>query len=153
MPTSVATIQIDAAAADVYRYVATPHLLSQWVGGLRPGSRVGGDSEVKLGLRSPDRSHASAGGTEPEIIGFKPDHSVSMRIESAGFIMHTRFHLFESQGVTTVRQSVKLSYKRWFKLFTMITNRSVQDRIEGNLERLKERVESEVQARELGQSA
>ena len=64
-----------------------------------------------------------------------------MRIESAGFIVLARFHLFESGGVTTVRQSVKLSYKRWYRLFARITNRSVQRRITADLERLKERVE------------
>ncbi len=145
MPTSIATIQIDAAAVDVYRYLSAPHLISEWVSGLRPGKLAGGDSEVKLGLRSPDHAQTPAGKAahEPEIFGFSPDHSVSMRIESAGFIMHTRFHLFESAGITTVRQSVKLSYKKWYTLFRLIRNKSVQKKIENDLQRLKTRVERE----------
>lgn len=146
MPTSIATVQINAPVADVYRYVSTPHLLSEWVGGLSSDTRVGGDGEVKVGMWSPD--HRQIPGTrsegDPEINVFSPDQSVTMRIESAGFIMLTRFHLFESDGVTTVRQSVKLSYKRWFKMFAMITNRSVQQRTESNLLRLKRRVERDV---------
>ncbi len=128
---------------EVFRYISTPHLLSQWVVGLEPGQRVGGDGEVKLGMRSADPAQISGAppGSDPEITAFEPDQSVMMRIESAGFIMHTRFHLFESSGKTAVRQSVKLSYKKWFKLFAMITNRSVQKRIEQNLERLKKLVE------------
>ncbi len=150
MPTSIATIQVNAPMADVYRYISTPHLLSEWVTGLQSGQRVGGDGEVKMGMRASDHRQISGAppGSDPEITGFKPDQSVSMRIESAGFIMHTRFHLFESDGVTTLRQSVKLSYKRWHKLFAMITNRSVQTRINENLARLKQRVEGE--AREKG---
>lgn len=145
MPTSIATIQINAPLADVYRYVATPHLLSEWVGGLQPGAKVGGDGEVKMGMRASDHRQITGAppGSDPEIVGFAPDQSVSMRIESAGFIMHTRFHLFESDGVTTLRQSVKLSYKRWYKLFAMITNRSVDSEINANLTRLKNRVEGD----------
>lgn len=102
---------------------------------------------MKLGMRASDHQQITGAppGSDPEITGFAPDQSVSMRIESAGFIMLTRFHLFESDGVTTVRQSVKLSYKRWYKLFAMITNRSVDSRIHANLMRLKKRVESEAE--------
>lgn len=115
---------------------------------MQPGSLVGGDGEVKLGMRASDHMQITGAppGADPEITGFAPDQSVSMRIESAGFIMHTRFHLFESDGTTTVRQSVKLSYKRWYKLFAMITNRTVQSRIETNLARLKELVEGQQKA-------
>lgn len=143
MPTSIATIQVDAPAVAVYRYLATPHLVSEWVTGLGPGKLAGGDGEVRLGLRSLDvtPNHSHGPSPEPEIVQFSPDHSVSMRIESAGFIVLARFHLFESDGVTIVRQSVKLSYKRWYRLFARITNRSVQRRITADLERLKERVE------------
>lgn len=143
LPTTIATIQIDAPAAAVYRYVATPHLLSEWVDGLKPKARAGGDSEIKLGMRAPD--HGQRGepgpGLDPEFISFQPDHSVSMRIESAGFIMHTRFHLFESDETTTVRQSVKLTYKRWYRLFAMITHKTVQRTTNANLKRLKSLVE------------
>ncbi len=143
MPTSIATIQINAPATDVYRYVSTPHLLHTWIGGLRPDGRIGGDSEIKLGMRAQDHSSKKVITPESEIVSFEPDHSVSMRIESAGFIMHSRFHLFESDGVTTVRQSVKLTYKRWYRLFVMITNRSVQKRISESLGRLKKLLEDE----------
>lgn len=152
MPTSIATIQINAPAAAVYRYLATPHLISEWVGGLVPKKFVGGDGEIRLGLRSPrpgsddDAGDIGADDHEPEIIKFEPDHSVSMRIESTGFIMLTRFHLFESDGVTTVRQSVQLSYKRWYRLFARITNRSVQRRITADLERLKKTVEDRAES-------
>lgn len=147
MPTSIATIQINASATEVYRYLATPHLISEWVSGLGPGQLAGGDGEVRLGLRSPDVTPGSVAedngetARDPEIVTFAPDHSVSMRIESAGFIVLTRFHLFESDGVTTVRQSVKLAYKRWYTMFARITGRSVQRRITTDLERLKKTVE------------
>lgn len=153
LPTSIATIQINATAPEVYRFLATPHLISEWASGLKPGIRVGGDSEIKLGLRSPDRTSKPNSSSDPEIISFSPDHSVSVRIESAGFIMHARFHLFESDGVTTVRQSVKLSYKRWYRMFAMITNRSVHRRISGDLQNLKARVERDVKERNLRRSA
>jgi hypothetical protein len=52
--------------------------------------------------------------------------------------MQTRFHLFESGDITTVRQSVKLSYRRWYRLFNRITNRSVQFQITSALRCLKE---------------
>lgn len=143
MPTSIATIQINASATEVYRYLATPHLISEWVSGLGPEKLAGGDGEVRLGLRSPDVApdNGNESSFDREIVRFAPDHSVSMRIESAGFIMLTRFHLFESDGITVVRQSVKLSYKRWYRLFARITNRSVQRRITSDLDRLKETVE------------
>ena len=139
MPTSIATIQIEAPLAEVFRYISTQHLLSEWIADLRPGSRVGGDGEVKLGMRSsdPDQITGALPDADIEVNGFEPDHSISMHIESAGFIMHTRFHLFESDGVTTVRQSVKLSYKSWYRLFVAITNRSVQKRIDASLVQLK----------------
>ncbi len=145
MPTSISTTQIQAPIEDVYRYISTPHLISRWVVGLEPGARVGGDGEVKLGMRASDHRQITGAppGADPEITGFAPDESVSMRIESAGFIMNTRFHLFESDGVTTVRQSVQLSYKRWYKLFAVITNRSVQRRVDENLARLKRLVEDD----------
>ena len=144
MPTSIAIVQIKAPLSDVYRYISTPHLLSEWVVDLSPGSPVGGDGEVKLGMRASDHRQLAGTlpGADPEVVGFKPDESVSMSIESKGFIMLTRFHLFESDGITTVRQMVSLDYKRWFKLFVLITNRSVQRRIEENLANLKQLVES-----------
>lgn len=155
MPTSIATIQIKAPADEVYRFLVTPHLISEWVSGLRPGKRVGGDSEIKLGLRSIDMPQPAARTLKanPEIVNFMPDNSISMRVESTGFIMHTRFHLFESDGVTTVRQFVKVSYKRWFKLFAKITNRSMQNRISKDLVRLKTRVEQDGRAERSQRSA
>lgn len=155
MPTSIATIQINAPLAEVYRYIATPHLLSEWVDGLQPGKRVGGDGEIKMGMRASDHTQivGAPPGSDPEITAFAPDQSVSMRIESAGFIMQTRFHLFESDGVTTLRQSVKLSYKRWYKLFAMITNRSVDRHMNANLARLKTLVEGEARAKGRGRAA
>lgn len=148
MPTSIATIQIKAPAAHVYRYISTPHLLPEWVDGLDPEKLAGGDSEIKLGMRAPDHgpSTSSSSDYDLEMVTFSPDYSASMRIESAGFIMQTKFYLFESDESTVVRQHVKLSYKRWFKLFAMITNRSVQRKIEENLERLKLLVEPESKA-------
>lgn len=149
MPTSIATIQVKAPASEVHRYLATPHLISEWVSGLGPGKLAGGDGEVRLGLRAFDVAPEGGGELlpDPEIVRFSPDHSVSMRIESAGFIILTRFHLFESDGLTTVRQSAKLSYKRWYRLFARITNRSVQRRITADLERLKDRVERDRRGR------
>jgi hypothetical protein len=96
LPTSIAPIQIDAMAPEVYRYIATPQMFSEWVSGLRPEKLVGGDSEIKLEFKSQGQPGAAyvQDFDEFEIIRFKPDNAVSLNIESAGFIVHTRLHLF-----------------------------------------------------------
>ena len=66
LPTTIATIQINAPAAEVYRYVATPHLLSEWVDGLKPKARAGGDSEIKVGMRAPDHGQRHEPGSGPD---------------------------------------------------------------------------------------
>jgi uncharacterized protein YndB with AHSA1/START domain len=145
LPTSIATTQINATAPEVYRYIATPHMFSEWVSGLRPEKLVGGDSEIRLEFKSQGQSRTSdvLGFDELEIIRFKPDHAVSLNIKSAGFIVHIRIHLFESAGITTVRQLVEVSYKRWYKMFAMLTNRMVHRKISKDLFALKRLVESE----------
>jgi hypothetical protein len=147
MPESVATepgrVGGICRLADEYR-----HNTDQCTSGC--GVQVPGDSSPDLRVgwwaRAEEVRRWRRDDHEPEIIKFEPDHSVSMRIESTGFIMLTRFHLFESDGVTTVRQSVQLSYKRWYRLFVRITNRSVQRRITADLERLKKTVEDRTES-------
>ncbi len=123
----------------------TPHMFSEWVSGLRPDKLVGGDSEIKLEFKSQAQSRTGhiESSDDLEIIRFGPDHAVSLNIESAGFIVHTRLHLFESSGVTTVHQLVQVSYKRWYKMFAMLTNRMVHRRITTDLGTLKRLVESD----------
>jgi uncharacterized protein YndB with AHSA1/START domain len=144
MPTSIATIEIDAPAAEVYRFLTSPRLMSEWISGLLANRPLSGDGELRLGARAwngtQDGRKDSA--VHSEIIGFEPDRSLNVRIESKGFIILTDFHLFESDGQTTVRQSVQLSYKRWHRLFAPITGRMVQRKIESDLKRLKRRAET-----------
>jgi uncharacterized protein YndB with AHSA1/START domain len=155
VPTSIATIEIEAPAADVYRYLTTPRLLSEWIGGLLSHTPLGGAGELRLGARGWDK--ARDGGSdvelESEVVAFEPDRSLNVRIESKGFKVMTDFHLFESAGRTTVRQSVRLSYKRWHKMFAPITGRSVQKRIDGDLARLKKKVETAMERKRLKESA
>lgn len=155
LPTSIATVQIIVTAPEVYRYMATPHMFKEWVSGLRPEKLVGGDSEIKLEFKSQGQSRTNnvLDFDELENIRFKPDHAVSLNIESAGFIVHTRLHLFESAGVTTVRQLVEVSYKRWYKMFAMLTNRKVHRKISRDLFALKYLVESEQGKHRLKKSA
>ena len=143
MPTSIATIQINASTVEISRVLSNPQLVSEWLGGLRPGRLVGGEEETKLEVRSPDSQASATTRLDPEseLMLFVPDYSIAMRLESAGFIMQIRYHLFESDGVTTVRQWVSYSYKRWHGLVARITNHKIQRRIEQDLKRLKTMVE------------
>ena len=144
MPTSIATIEIDAPACEVFRHLTTPNLLTGWIGGLVSYRPIGGGSDLRLGARS--REKAVSGDrevdVESEIMGFEPDRSLNVRIDSSGFHVLADFHLFESDGRTVVRESVQFEYKKWHRLFAPITNRSVQRKIEKDLKRLKERVEA-----------
>ena len=146
MPTSIATIEINGPASEVYRFLTSPRLLSEWISGLLAHRPMGGDGELRFGARgwngsAGDRREADL---QSEITAFEPDRSLNIRIESKGFIVLSDFHLFESDGQTTVRQSVQLTYKRWHRLFAPITGRMVQRKMETDLKRLKRRVETKV---------
>jgi len=155
LPTSIATIEIEAPANAVYRFFTTPHLLSETIGGLLSHTPLGGPGEWRLGSRGVDKARDGENDVEieSEVLAFQPDRSLNVRIESKGYKVIVDFHLFESERRTTVRQSVKLSYRRWYKMFAPITNRSVQGKIEGDLARLKSNVESEIGRRGLKDAA
>ena len=158
MPTSIATTEIKAPAAEIYRYLTTPRLLSEWIGGLLSHTPLGGSGELRLGARGWDKARDGDREDEKEeiqseVLAFQPDRALNVRIESKGYKVVVDFHLFESDGRTTVRQSVKLAYKRWYKMFAPITNRTVQGKIERDLARLKRNVETEMDRRRLRDSA
>ena len=145
LPTSIAIVEIDAPADIIFRRLTAPRYLLQWVDGLVSYRPTGSKPQIRIGAREPERDVADEWhAAESEFVAFSPDRSFNVRIDTRGFGIVIDCHLFESQSRTILRQSVQVTYKRWYKFFAPLTGHRVRLNMDADLARLKQLVEEAI---------
>lgn len=138
-------VEIQAPPEAVFPYLTEPRKLCRWVGGLKEFTPVG-DGEAHVGARS--RQQLRVAGRdwvfEGEVLGFEPGRKVVARLSGRGVEMTSTHALQATPAGTQLAVSVETEITRLFaRLFGAIVAREGQRKLETDLGRLVELVESE----------
>jgi uncharacterized protein YndB with AHSA1/START domain len=141
---NTAAIQIDRPPAQVFPWITEPDRLKQWIGGLVESTPLTDDG-LEVGARS--REVIAMGNEryemETTIVDLEPPVRLVVEIESSGFKADARYDLVESGGGTFFSYACISRYEHpMAKLMEPLVTRAAQQKIEGDLARLKELVES-----------
>lgn len=137
------SVEIDAPAERVFEYVAEPERMHEWVGGLvefrplGPGPELGsrGVQVVTMAGRQWE--------LESEITRYEPPRELDARLVHNGFESLASYRLEESDGRTRVTTTMETEYKQAFaRLLAGVVTRQAQKKLEADLARLKQVVES-----------
>ena len=147
MERSEHTIEIEAPRDRVFAWLVEPELMLRWIGGLREFDPL--DPEPRVGARS--RQVVDLAGRrmeiESRITAFEPERLVAAELDGKGFHVDTRHELDGDGDGTLVRAAVHTRLSGLAgRLLGGVVERGAQRKLEGDLARLKQLVEEEVQS-------
>ncbi len=137
-------VDIAAPAERVFAWLTEAELMRRWVGGLRefrpldpePGVGARAEQVVELGGRRMD--------VRSEITRFEPAKAVDARLTGKGFEVATSYELAENGASTRVAATVDTRLHGMAgRLLGGVVDRQAQRKLETDLARLKQLVESE----------
>jgi uncharacterized protein YndB with AHSA1/START domain len=142
MSTHKVVIDIAAPPARVFRFLTDPGLLTRWIGGLQAsepltagGLRVGARSREIL-LERGRRSELVS-----EVTELQPERLLVTRLESSLLTAESRFELKSRAGGTVVHHRLVPRYRGVFRLLAPFFARTVQNKLQSDLARLRKLAE------------
>lgn len=147
MERSEHTIEIQAPRDRVFAWLVEPELMLRWIGGLREFDPL--DPEPGVGARS--RQVVELAGrrmeVESRITAFEPERLVAAALDGKGFHVDTRHELEDDGGGTLVRAAAHTRLSGLAgRLLGGVVERGAQRKLEGDLVRLKQLVETEAES-------
>jgi uncharacterized protein YndB with AHSA1/START domain len=137
------TVEIDAPVERVFEYVAEPERMHEWVGGLLEFRPLG--PGPALGARGVQVVHMAGRRweLESELTRYEPPRELEARLVHKDFESLASYRLEESNGRTRVTTTMETEYKQAFaRLLAGVVTRQAQKKLEADLARLKQVVES-----------
>ena len=141
--TTMARISIKALPKVVFSHLTDEALLLKWMDGVteitpltEDGHRVGARSKVvveKDGRRME---------MEIKVARSEPDKLLEIHVTSPMFVVSNTYKLTVEDGATKLTQFMAADYKNVARLFAPIAGSAVQDKLDGDFERLKQLIET-----------
>jgi uncharacterized protein YndB with AHSA1/START domain len=139
------SVEIGAPAEQVFPYLSEPELMRQWVGGLVDFRPL--DDGPALGSRAIQVVHLAGKDweLESEITRYEPPRALEARLVAPNaFESLAAYRLEETDGRTRVTTTMESEYRsRTARLLGGVVTRQAQRKLVGDLERLKQLVESD----------
>jgi uncharacterized protein YndB with AHSA1/START domain len=139
------SVEIDRPPADVFPHLTGSEERLVWMGALTESEQVS-PGEVGLGTRFRDvfEDHGQRVEIDAEVVEWEPAERVATRLRSAVFEATARQRLEPAGAGTRLTTTIETEYKsRLARLMAGVITRHAQARLESDLARLKEVVESE----------
>lgn len=137
------SVEIAAPPELVFEYVAEPERMHQWVGGLVEFRPLGPGPE--LGSRAIQVVEVSGHPweIESEIVGYEPPRRLEARLRHKTFESLASYHVEGAGEGSRLTATMESEYKQMaVRLMAGVVNRKTQQKLEADLARLKQVVES-----------
>lgn len=139
------SVEIGASADRVFPYLAEPDLMQKWVAGLLEFRPL--DEGPRLGSRAIQVVEVAGKKweLESELTRYEPPHALAAcLVAPKDFEMNATYRLEETNGHTRLTATTDTAFKhRAARLLAGVITRKAQKKLEADLDRLKQVVESE----------
>jgi len=139
------SVEIDRPSSKVFPYLVESGQRLRWMGALAESEQVT-EGEPGLGTRFRDvfEDHGQRVEIDAEVVEWQPTERLAIRLGASSFQSTGTHELRESDGRTTVTTRMETEYtSRMARLMAGVITRHAQTRLEEDLVRLKQLVESE----------
>ncbi len=138
------SIAIAAPPERVFAYLTEPNHLVRWIGGLKKSEPLTSDG-LRVGARSRETVEENGRRMEMETVvtRLEPGRLLEVQINAGMFEAKNRFELTHEAGVTRVVQTLEAQYRGAARLIAPFLKGSVQKKLDTDLARLRDVVESE----------
>ncbi len=129
----------------VFPYLLEPRHLTRWVAGLEQTQRITpGDARVGARTQEIVAIDGRRFQLESEITAYEPGRRLALTVDNQGFTTTATYTLVPDPQGTTLKLVQDITYHIWLaQLFAPLLALPVQQRLAGDLERLKALVEAD----------